>query len=154
MRVFIKLVLLTAIVLFAFFNYRYISFDKGISKTSFEDKGVLETLQTVSGIQKVEYYKKPFAKESQPDKSSRAASSQDSGSASDEYIYKVYIVTNEDAYLLDATEDDIAAFSLMGVFSSKLQPVKVKPIPFYVEIIVGLVVLIIPFGRRSKKASN
>ncbi len=137
MKVFIKLVLLAAITLFALFNYRILNFDKGISKTSMEDKSVTEVLTTVAGITKVEYYKLPFA-------------SEDSDSLED-YIYNVYIVTNNDAYLLKATKADITAFNTLSIFSKNLKPNKIKPIPFYVEIILGIIIIFIPFGRRKNK---
>ncbi len=130
MKFFIKLLLLGLIVTFALFNHKYISFDKGISKTDFEDKSVIGVLTTVTGVKSVQYYKKTFARE-------------------DGYNYKVYIVTTGDAYLLDATDDDIKAFKTLGIFSSKFQPEKISPIPFYVEVIVGFLVLVIPFGKKS-----
>lgn len=134
MRVFIKLVLIVLIVLFAFFNYKYISFDKGISQRSMGNKSVGEFLQTLSGIKSIQYYKKTITLPQ----------------SSEDYIYKVYIVTTEEAYLLDATQDDIDAFNVLGIFSSSLKPELIKPIPFYVEIILGVIILIIPFGRKRR----
>ncbi len=133
MRIFLKILILSAITLFALFNYRILSFDKGISKTSMGNQSVVETLSTITGIKKVEYYRMPSA-----------------GEPSDN-SYRVYIVTNHDAYLLSANKNDIDAFNSLGIFSSNLRPNKVTPIPYYVEIIVGIVILFIPFGKRKNK---
>ena len=69
-------------------------------------------------------------------------------------MYRVYIVTSDDAYLLKATKDDIEAFQTLGIFSQTLKPNKLKPIPYYVEIIIGFLVLIIPFGKPKKKSRD
>ena len=80
-------------------------------------------------IEKVEYYKKTIKQ--------------------DNYKYNVYIQTNDYAYLFLATQDDIDSFKTMWLFSGNLKPQKISPIPFYIEIIIGFVILIIPI--RSKK---
>ena len=134
MKFFIKLVLLVCVIFFALFNYRIVSFNKGFSKQSFEDKSILEVLTTLTGITRVEYYSKTIP--------------------SGDFKYRVYIVTNDDAYLLNATQSDIDAFNTLGIFSNKLKPNKVTPIPFYVEIIVGIVILVIPFGKRKKLSTK
>ena len=128
MKRLIKLILLVAIVVFALWNYRYLSFDKGFSKTQMED----DFISTIVGIKKVEYYENTIQ---------------------NEYKYKVYIVTNEDAYLLNATQEDIDSFSLLGIFSDNIQPEKITPIPFYVEIVVGLIIIFFPTGKKKKKES-
>ena len=51
----LKLLILIILILFALFNYRFISFDKGISKTSMDNMSVREVLSTVTNITKVEY---------------------------------------------------------------------------------------------------
>ena len=131
MKRLIKLILLVAIVVFALWNYRYLSFDKGFSKTQMEDD-FSSTISTIVGIKKVEYYENTIQ---------------------NEYKYKVYIVTNEDAYLLNATQEDIDSFSLLGIFSDNIQPEKITPIPFYVEIVVGLIIIFFPTGKKKKKES-
>lgn len=90
------------------------------------------TISTIVGIKKVEYYENTIQ---------------------NEYKYKVYIVTNEDAYLLNATQEDIDSFSLLGIFSDNIQPEKITPIPFYVEIVVGLIIIFFPTGKKKKKES-
>lgn len=139
----IKALIIIFIILFPFFNYKYISFDKGISKRDVDTKNVSEFLQTATGIKSIQYYKKTITQK-------EPSGQRPVNYQSYDYIYRVYIVTNGDAYLLDATQDDIDAFSVLGIFSSNLRPEKITPIPFYVEIIVGFIVLIIPTKRRNK----
>lgn len=148
MKILIKIMLLIVVIGFALINYRYFSFEKGFSRTSFEDKSVIEILNTVTGIKKVEYYHKTIV---------LGETSKESGSSNylpGDYEYRVYITTNEDSYLLDATQDDIDAFKTLGIFSKTLNPEKITPIPFYVEIIIAILILVIPFGKKDKKNEN
>lgn len=144
-QILLKLILLTIIILFALFNYRVISFEKGISKTNMNNMSASEVLTTVANISKVEYYqvmKEPTYNGQRP-----------SNYQPSDYIYRVYIVTNQDAYLLKATQDDINAFNTIGLFNKTLTPNKITPIPIYVEIIIGLLVIFIPFGIPKKEKS-
>lgn len=150
-QILLKFFLLLIIVLFALFNYKFISFDKGISKTSMENMSVREVLTAVTGITNVEYYEMPFMKKI---KESNDSVHRPSNYQSYDYIYRVYIVTNNDAYLLKATQDDIDAFNVLGIFSKTLKPNKITPIPYYVEIIIGFLVLVIPFGRPKKETKG
>lgn len=127
MKKLIKLVLIIAIIMFALYNYRVFSFKKGFSKTSLESKSFNEFISKLTGIEKVEYY-----------------STSDSS-------YKVYILTNGDAYLVDAKQEDIDTFSTLGIFSKSLKPEKFSPIPFYFEIIACIVILFIPIGKKKKQ---
>ena len=145
---FLKLIIIVLIVLFALFNYKFISFDKGISKTSAENMSVSEVLTTVTGIVKVEYYERPFMKKI---KESEDSVSRPGNYQYYDYTYRVYIVTNNEAYLLNATQDDIDAFNILGIFSKTIKPNKISPIPYYVEIIVGFLILVIPFGIPKKE---
>ena len=129
MKAFIKFLLLIFLVVFAFINHRFYSFNKGLSKLKFEDS-FSSYIKTAVDIQKVEYY-------------TRIANNY-------EYKYNVYIETSEEAYLFKATQDDIDGFKFLGIFSSKLQPQKVSPIPFYLYIIAGIVVLAIPTGKKKE----
>ncbi len=129
MKHLIKFILVVAIVVFALVNHRIFSFEKGFSETSMEGKNVTEVISVLTGIKKVEYYEKTIK---------------------DGYTYKVYIVTNKDAYLLDATQEDIDGFSVLGVFKGNLKPEKISPIPFYIDIIAGIMILAIPFGVKGK----
>lgn len=141
----LKLILLIIIVLFALFNYKFISFDKGISKTNMDNMSVRQALTTITNITKIEYYHRPFMKgrdNSVP---------QPSNYQPYDYIYRVYIVTNNEAYLLKATQDDIDAFNTIGIFSKSLKPNKITPIPYYIEIIIGFLILVIPFGIPKQK---
>ena len=140
MRTLVKILVVFAILVFALFNYRFLTFSQGISQHNFEDQSVLEAMQTLSNIKTVQYYHKTFVSKSDDDKS--------------QYIYRVYLETDDAAYLLDATQDDIDMFETLGIFNSKLQPKKITPIPFYVEIVVSIIVLILPFGRRRKKKAK
>ena len=130
MRFLIKLALIGALVVFALVNYRIYSFEKGLSKTKMGDKSFVEVVSTIAGIEKVEYY--------------------ENGSTSNENIYNVYIVTHDDAYLFRASEKDMTVFKVAGLFSDKISPEKISPIPFYVEIIAGVIILLLPFGKKKK----
>ena len=131
MKIIIKLLLIAGIIVFALWNYRFLTFNKGFSKTNYENKSISQTLSTLKNINKVEYYKTVIKK--------------------DDYTYNVYIETTEDAYLLKATQDDIDSFKVLGIFSNKLNPQKISPIPFYFEIIIGFIILLIPTGSKSKQ---
>lgn len=132
MKKLIKLILLVLIVGFALINYRIFSFNKGFSKTDFGDKSIAESISTIANIKKIEYYKRTIP--------------------SEKATHKIYIETSEDAYLINATEDEIKALSALGSLSSKFNIEKISPIPFYVEIVVGFIVLIFPTGKKKSKA--
>ena len=130
-KIIIKLLLIAGIVVFALCNCRLYSFNKGISKTNTEGHSISQTLSMLANIQKVEYYESTIKQ--------------------DNYIYNVYIETSNDAYLLKATQDDIDSFSILSIFSGSLKPIKINPIPFYFEIVLGFIILIIP--TASKKSN-
>lgn len=79
-------------------------------------------------IIKAEYYKKTITNDE------------------DEYEYYIFISTNEDNYLLNVTEDYIESLSI--------KPNKISPIPFWAEIAVIFVILIIPIGRKQKRTKT
>lgn len=145
-QILLKIVLLAIIILFALFNYRFISFDKGISKTNIDNMSVRDVLTTVTNITKLEYY--------QIGEEPNYSGHRPSNYQPQDYIYRVYIVTNEDAYLLKATKDDINAFNTIGIFSKTLKPNKISPIPIYVEVIIGLLIIAIPFGIPKRQNNN
>ena len=131
-RFILKLVLLLCIACFALVNYRLLSFDNGWSIVEVNGKSTVESESLLRYVPtKIEYYKRPFCNE--------------------ERCYKVYIVTNEKNFLLDASIEEINALSFVGMLSERLQPQKVTPVPFYAEIILAVVILIVPFGGRKKK---
>ena len=124
MRTFINVILIFTIVVFALFNYQFITFSNGISKPNYDDMTALEAVQNHSeSINSVAYYKKTLSKDT----------------------YRVLIKTDEAAYLLDASKGDIDAIS------ATVKARKVFVVPFYVEVALGLLVLILPFGRPIKK---
>lgn len=130
MRILVKLILMIAIGMFGLINLRVYSFNKGFSKfNTGEDMTVTEFISLLTDIKKVEYYSRSFK--------------------DDEYKYNVYIKTGGDCYLLKATQEDIDAFSTLGIFSSKLKPQKVAPIPIYVDLIAMFIVLIIPVRKKN-----
>ena len=139
-RVLIKVFLVVAIVLFALFNYKIITFKHGISKHQADGNNVLESLQTLSDVQSVKYYSKIVETKS------------DSGSSN--YKYRVFIETGSSAYLLDATQAEIDAFKVVGNLSTRYKPQQIKPIPFYVEIIVGALVVLFPPFELIQKLRN
>ena len=95
LKLFIKLLLITCVVFFALWNYRIFSFYKGFSKNNYEDYDVCTTLITLTDVEKVEYYEKAFK--------------------SEDSQYKVYILTSGDAYLLDASQDDIDNMQILTI---------------------------------------
>lgn len=130
MKFIIKLILLIGIVVFALVNYRILSFEKGFSKGNMDDKSITEVVSTLTNIEKVEYYEKTIKGK--------------------EDHYNVYVVSKEDAFLFSCTKDEVDALNVLGIFAGSLKPEKVTPIPFYVEIVVGLLIIFIPFGKKSK----
>ncbi len=142
MKFLIKLLLIAGLAVFALWNYRVLSFDKGISKTDNYLKGdsaqVDQFLENIFDVNKIEYYDTPF-KENNPQ------------SPDSQIVYKVYVVTSADAYLLDATQNDIDDINLLSKINDKYKPNKITPIPFYVEIILAFIILVIPFGRRKRR---
>ena len=133
MRILVKsliiIVVLCAIVVFALFNYKVITFKYGASNLS-QDKSILSSTEMLRKITSVKYYKKPVV----------TRSDKESGN-----LYRVYIETADQAYLLDATQSDIDAFKVVSRLDPKVQPHKITPVPFYVEIIVGLLVIVALF---------
>lgn len=130
MRIFVKILLVIGVCLFSLINLRVYSFNKGFSKTEYpENKTIVETIKTIANLKKVEYYKLSFN--------------------DDEYIYNVYIETNEDCYLLRAKQEDIDAFSTLGILIDSFKPEKISPIPIYVDVAIMLAILAIPLGKRS-----
>ena len=139
-RVLIKVFLVVAIVLFALFNYKIITFKHGISKHHADGDNVLESLQTLSGVQSVKYYNKIVETKGENE--------------STNYKYRVFIETGSDAYLLDATQAELDAFGVVGTLSNRYKPQKITPIPFYVEIIVGVLVVLFPPIDMIKNLKN
>lgn len=129
-RLFFKLLIITGIIFFALWNHRFFSFYKGFSKSNYQDYSITTTLTSLNNIEKVEYYEKVVK--------------------SDESQYKVYILTTDDVYLLDASQDDIDAMQNLTIFNDNNKPRKFAPVPFYVETIIGFIILVIPFGRKKK----
>lgn len=143
-KICIRAVLIVLIVLFALFNYKVITFSHGISKRQEDNKNVLQSLQSLSDVKVVKYYDKIVPTKSETDSSV--------------YIYRLYVETTEEAYLLNVTQDHIDAFEVVSKFDPKYTPQKITPIPFYVEIIVGIIVLF-PFElffkfKKSKNTNN
>ena len=132
MKFLLKLLAIAALVLFGLINYRYYSFEKGMSVMSLNGKETVGAAVSMitSPATKVEYYKKTVKRNG--------------------YDYKVYIVTSSHAYLLDATEKDIRTLGVYGLVSTKLTPQLIKPIPFFIEIVLGIIVLAAPFGSKKK----
>lgn len=131
MRLFIKFILLVAITLFALSNYRLFNFGSGCSRSSINsDNSFKETFIEALSVEKIEYYKRtlPYG----------------------DYIYRVYLETDNSGYLLNATAEDIAAIRLIGQ-TGIIEVSEIIIVPFYVEIIIGFIILIIPFGSRRKE---
>lgn len=125
-----KLLILGGIIFFTLWNYRLFEINKGWSITEISNKSSYSQVSDfiTDGIEKIEYFKVPH-------------------SCNDD-SYKIHISTSTKSYLFDATEDDIKILNTLGVLSSNVKPHSVTVIPFYVEIIVGLIVIFIPIGRR------
>lgn len=129
---FIRAILILCIAGFTLVNYRLFSFKNGFPKGADDDMSFEEALTTLTTISKIEYYDTapaPFTSNS----------------------YRIYIESSVDSYIFTATQDDIDALNALGLVS-KIKPTKITPIPFYVEIILILVLLFVPFG--GKKNTN
>ena len=126
MKSLIKLMLLFGIILFTLVNYRIFTFDKGKTQTDF-DGTYAEIIKLATDVEKVEYYEKVFKKGE----------------------YKLYIATSDTSYLIDASQTEIDAITALGLINKNLKPKQIKPIPFYINAVVFLVLLFIPFGKNN-----
>ena len=143
MKKLIKPAIILLIVIFALFNYRVITFGGGFSKFDMEDAGSSiedsgssfgNFILTLSSIEKVEYYEKTIK--------------------FTENTHNYYILTSDGAYLMESTEDGVDAFKLLGIFSEKLQPKKITPIPYYIDLLVIIAVIFIPLETKKKKGKK
>ncbi len=127
---FIKLILLVCIITFTLWNYRLFEINKGWSIVEINNNSSYsEVIDLITDIEKIEYFKVPH-------------------SCNDDN-YKIHISTSTKSYLFNATENDINFLNhVNGIISTKLKPKSVTVIPFYVEIIVGLLIIFIPFGKK------
>lgn len=130
MKFIIKLLLIVAVAGFALWNYRIFTFNKGLSKTEISTD-LKTTISTLVGIEKIEYYEKTIKSEN--------------------YTHRVYVATQNGGFLFDSTQAEIEGLNLVGIFANSLKPEQIAIIPFYVEIIVGVAILVIPFGKRKKR---
>ena len=130
MKNLIKLILLVGVIVFALFDYRVVS-SKGFSKFDMtEDKSLVEFLQTLGSIEKIEYYKNIFP---------------------NDYKYLLYIETKDESFLFNAENEDINGLNVAGFLIDKLKPVKIDPIPIYVEIVFGSLILFSFFVPDNKR---
>ncbi len=136
LAIIIKLLLMVAIFVFALCNYRYYSFSKGYSTVAINDDDTFDieiVVDVLANLEEVEYYKKTIS--------------------TDEYEYRIYFTTTSRAYLFDATDDDITALKLLAK-TNLFEVNEVFVVPFYVDIIVGLIILFLPFGKRRKRRAD
>lgn len=131
-RAIIKALLIVAIAIFALVNYRVFSFSKGFSKSDLDNNNSEAVITELLNINKIEYYDTPLANE-QP--------------------YIIYVETAQSGYLFRIDNDGISTLSTVGIFANTITPQKISPIPFWIEIIVAVVITFIPF-RSSKKIEN
>ncbi len=129
-RALIKAVLVIGIALFALVNYRIFSFNKGLSKSELDNSNSKEAIIALININKIEYYDTPIANE-QP--------------------YIIFVETAESGYLFRTDNNGITALSVAGIFANNITPQKISPIPFWIEIIIAIVITFFPFGRSNKK---
>ena len=131
MKFILKTILLISIALFALIDYRCLSIEKGRSIVETNNKKSITAIEFIESIPtKIEYYKKTIN--------------------NSEYDYKIYIETNDKNYLFDATYEQIQTLDVIGLFAKDIKPQEIKPIPFYIEIVVGFIILIIPFGKKQE----
>ena len=130
LAVIVKILLMVAILIFALCNYRFLSLSKGIATRAVRNTNEFTTavIDILTDIEEVEYYKKTIS--------------------TDEYEYRVYISTSERGYLLNAAEDAIDALKLLDKLNL-LEVNEVTIVPWYIDIIVAVIILFIPFGRRT-----
>lgn len=128
----IKIILTLGIVCFALIDYRYFSFDKGFSKTEIENENSIDAVKLIeSAPLSVEFYKNTIPT---------------SG-----YEYSLFISTKDKNYIFQVDYEDIKGLNAIGYFFRDVKPEEITPIPFYVEIVVGFLILIIPFGHKQKE---
>lgn len=127
----LKTILLLVLILFALINYRCLSINKGWSTVNINNKETISAIKFINSIPtKIEYYKKTIK--------------------NNEYDYKIYIETNDKNYLFDATYESIQTLDIIGIFAKDIKPQEITPIPFYIEIIIGFIIIIIPFGKKQE----
>lgn len=129
MKALIKAILIVAIACFALCNYRLLSFSKGFSKFELDCSNAEEAITALVSINKIEYYDVPLPNE-QP--------------------YIIFVETADNNYLFRIDSDGISALSAAGLFAKNVRPQKISPVPFWIEIIIALVIIFIPFGRRKR----
>ncbi len=129
LKLIIKLLFIVALVFAALINYRIYTVGVGFTTRKFDKKNFSDVIYEFTGIEKIEYYKKTIP--------------------NGELTYTVFISTRGDNYLCGASEDEIKYLKIVGT-TLNVPTKKVTIVPFYVEIIAGIIILIIPFGRRRR----
>lgn len=132
----LKLILLAAVILFALVNYRRLSLTKGwTQKEVDEDISAAEAVLTLTGISKIEYYNSapaPFTSEK----------------------FVVFIETTQENYIFTTDQDGIDAIRIAAApleyMFDKVYVEKITPVPYYVEVILGIIILALPIGSRRR----
>lgn len=127
MRFFIKLILLASIFTFGLFNYKLISINGGFKIASTNANIESNSYKLLSYLQGIYYYKNPF---------------------SDDYI--VILETDTALAIYTMTEPELQTVMIFQVFDSNLEPKAIGVVPWYIFLIAGIIVLLIPFGRKKK----
>ena len=126
-RFFIKLALIVVVLAIGVWNYKLVSFSGGIKFPSEAPATFTDTIKELTNIQKIYYYNNPFGED-----------------------YVTIIETDEHLYLSTATQDELNVIDFAGIFASDLKPQPVTIIPWYVYLIVVLVIAFFPRLKRRK----
>ena len=126
-RFFIKLALIVVVLAIGVWNYKLVSFNGGIKFPSEAPATFSDSIKELTNIQKIYYYNNPFGED-----------------------YVTIIETDEHLYLSTATQEELNLIDIAGIFASDLKPQSVTIIPWYVYLIVVLVIAFFPRLKRRK----
>lgn len=139
-KIFIKLVLLLLIVGFFGFNYKLLSVS-GVAKTDSlfaQDQGLVDVIDTISDIEKVEYYQSDLIPTvfDVPEENT---------------IMFVFYTEAEGVYLAAGTQQDVDSFQLLGAVVSSLEPEQTQPFAVAYYIVAIVIVVLLPLGGKKRK---
>lgn len=124
-KIFIKIIIITALILFALYDYRIFSFGRGFSKNEYNERTIVENISRIINIEKIEYYE---------------TETQNS--------YMLYIQTSDEAHLTNVPKEIIGAYTIGGQIIRNVKPTRIYPIPYCVEAFIIFTIIILPTRRR------
>lgn len=141
MRNFIfKLLLLVILVVVFGFNYRVLSIS-GLANTEglfATDATLVDVIDTVSDIEKVEYYVNdalPTILQTEEDNT----------------VMFVFTTEADGTYLMVGTEDDVDGFQALSLLVNDLEPQKVETFALWYYGVAALIILILPLPKKRRR---